>query len=233
MKKVIIGILCILLVVLTSSYVTTQIVKKHLSEEQESNRIAQSNNVSFLESYLESNDESASENANPDNAEPLQQYQKKEQIDKNSLYFEKRMEDVLFQMDTDDPVVETVLHIAQLQRGDAGSSLRLLYAACDFLALALQEEKSLSAIRSCLEQMDDLQRDFFSFQLHGVFFEALRVIDRGVETQDLWENAANHEKWMDCTSAQAVHFMSLVVRELEAFGVQNEWDKYDLSPILE
>lgn len=140
--------------------------------------------------------------------------------------------DWMYAPESDDEPTRLLVTIDTAAHGTAGSSIQNVYAAVSLMKLASDESDNVEeAVSDYLSQMNDTQRDFFSFQWRSALDTATALLD-GSKDPAILQDAGDLEFDLNAVDPAAVDGLNETVRKLlDDAGVCDVWKEHaDLEP---
>ena len=130
-----------------------------------------------------------------------------------------------------DEITEKLIKIDTVTYGSAGSSLRIAGASAEMLSLT-KEDKALETLKAYLENMNDLQRDYFSFQWGNVYKSAKELLENSDSAKDLLESAGYEDfNLSEYSQVELEKLNDEIIKCMEEFEITNEWENFsDIEP---
>ena len=140
--------------------------------------------------------------------------------------------DWMYAPESEDESTQLLVTIDTTAHGVAGSSIQSVYAAVSLMKLAADESGSVEeAVSSYLAQMNDTQRDFFSFQWQSALDTATALLN-GSKDPAILQDAGDLEFDLNAVDNAAIDDLNETMRKLlDDAGVCDVWKEHtDLEP---
>ncbi len=133
------------------------------------------------------------------------------------------MTDWMYTPESDDALTQLLITIDSTPYGVAGASLQQANSAVCLMKLAMDESgKASDAVGTYLSEMNDTQKDYFSFQWQQALSRANALLD-GTMDAGILEDSGNDLDLQTVDSAKLTALNETVTELLRSAGVTDQW----------
>lgn len=133
------------------------------------------------------------------------------------------MTDWMYTHESDDALTQLLITIDSTPYGVAGASLQQANSAVCLMKLAMDESgKASDAVSTYLSEMNDTQKDYFSFQWQQALSKANALLD-GTMDAGILEDSGNDLDLQTVDTAKLTALNETVTQLLRSAGVTDQW----------
>ncbi len=133
------------------------------------------------------------------------------------------MTDWMYTPDSDNALIQLLITIDSTPYGVAGATLQQANSAVCLMKLSVDESGNISdAVSTYLSEMNDTQRDYFSFQWQQALTRANALLD-GTMDSGILEDSGNDLDIKTVDSAKLTTLSESVTELLRSAGVTDQW----------